>query len=150
MPAGTSYLAALGRLLIAVIFFVSAVGKIFAPAMTQGYIAAAGLPFPLAAYLIAIAVELAGGTLLILGFQTRFAALALAVFSIATAIGFHHDFANQDQLIHFLKDIAIAGGLLQVAAFGAGSFSIDARRGAAKSATPPVPLGRDLPASSRM
>jgi putative oxidoreductase len=108
------------------------------------------LPSPLAAYLIAIAVELAGGTLLILGFQTRLAALALAVFSIATAIGFHHDFANQDQLIHFLKDISIAGGLLQVAAFGAGSLSIDARRGAAKSTTPPAPLGRDLPASSSM
>ena len=150
MPAGTSYLAALGRLLIAVIFIVSGVGKILAPAMTQGYIAAAGLPSPLAAYLIAIAIELVGGTLLIFGFQTRLAALVLAVFSLATAIGFHHDFDDQDQLIHFLKDISIAGGLLQVAAFGAGSFSIDARRGAAKSAAPSESLGRDLPASSRM
>ena len=128
MTAGSSYLAALGRLLIAVIFIVSGVGKILAPAMTQGYIAAAGLPSPLAAYLIAIAVELGGGTLLILGFQTKFVAIALAIFSVATAVGFHHDFANQDQLIHFLKNLSMAGGLLQVAAFGPGTLSIDARR----------------------
>lgn len=128
MIAGTSCVAAMGRLLIAVIFIVSGVGKVFAPAMTQGYIAAAGLPSPLAAYLIAIAVELGGGTLLILGFQTKFVAIALAIFSVATAVGFHHDFANQDQLIHFLKNLSMAGGLLQVAAFGPGTLSIDARR----------------------
>jgi uncharacterized membrane protein YphA (DoxX/SURF4 family) len=87
MTAGASYVAALGRLLIAVIFLVSGVGKILAPAMTQGYIGAAGLPSPLAAYLIAIAVEVGGGTLLILGFQTRLAALALAIFSVAAAVG---------------------------------------------------------------
>jgi putative oxidoreductase len=148
MTAGASYVAALGRLLIAVIFLVSGVGKILAPAMTQGYIGAAGLPSPLAAYLIAIAVEVGGGTLLILGFQTRLAALALAIFSVAAAVGFHHDFANQDQLVHFLKDISMAGGLLQVAAFGPGNLSIDARPGL-PPAMLPASVGRGLTAGSQ-
>ena len=129
MTAGTSYVAAFGRLLIAVIFLISGVGKVVAPDMTQGYIAAAGLPLPLVADLIAIAVEVGGSILLIVGFQTKLAALALAIFSVAAAVGFHHNFADQDQLIHFLKNIAMAGGLLQVAAFGPGALSIDARRG---------------------
>ena len=129
MTARASYVAALGRLLLAVIFLISGVGKILAPAMTQGYIAAAGLPLPVVAYLVATAVEVGGSILLILGSQTKLAALALAIFSVAAAVGFHHDFADQDQLIHFLKNIAMAGGLLQVAAFGPGTLSIDARRG---------------------
>ena len=148
MTTGPFYVAALGRLLLAVIFLVSGVCKILAPAMTQGYIASAGLPSPLAAYLVAIAVEVGGGTLLILGFQTKLAALALAIFSVAAAVGFHHDFADQDQLIHFLKDISIAGGLPQVAAFGAGAFSIDARRGL-PPATSSASLKRGLTADSQ-
>ncbi len=148
MTAGTSYVAALGRLLIAAIFIVSGVGKVLAPAMTQGYIAAAGLPSPLAAYLIAIAVEVGGGTLLILGFHTKLAALALAIFSVAAAVGFHHDFTNQDQLFHFLKDVSMAGGLLQVAAFGPGTLSIDARR-SLPPAMSPASLGRGLTAGSQ-
>ncbi len=133
MAALTRFAPALGRLLIAVIFLLSGFSKMVDPAMTQGYIAAAGLPIPLVAYLIAVAVELGGGALLLVGYQTRLAALALAAFSVAAAFGFHHDFADQNQMIHFLKNLAIAGGLLQVFAFGAGSFSLDARsrRGAA-------------------
>lgn len=127
MDTLTRYAPAFGRLLIAAIFLLSGFGKIADPATTQGYIAAAGLPLPLAAYLIAVAVELGGGALLLVGYQTRFAALILAVFSIAAAFGFHHDFADQNQMIHFLKNIAIAGGLLQVVAFGAGALSLDAR-----------------------
>src|SRR5262249_5133536 len=115
--------------LLAVIFLISGVGKILAPAMTQGYIAVAGLPLPLVAYLVAIAVELGGSILLILRFQTKLAALALAIFSVAAAVGFRPEFPDQAQLIHFLKNIAMTGGLLQVAAFGPGPLSIDARRG---------------------
>jgi len=129
MTAITRFAPLLGRLLIAAIFLMSAFGKITAPAATQGYIAAAGLPAPLVAYLIAVAIELGGGALLVVGYQTRFAALALAAFTIAAAFGFHHDFADQNQMIHFLKNVAIAGGLLQVVAFGAGAFSLDARVG---------------------
>lgn len=121
-------LAAAGRILIAALFLLSGVGKIAAPAMTQGYIASVGLPAPLLAYLIAILIEVGGGLLLIVGFQTRIVALVLAVFTVAAALAFHNNFADTNQMIHFLKDIAITGGLLQVAAFGPGSVSLDARR----------------------
>ncbi len=124
----TSYVPAIGRLLIAVIFLLSGVGKVFAPGGTQAYIAAAGLPLPVVAYLIAVIVEIGGGVLLVLGYQTRVVAAILVVFTVAAALGFHNNFAEQNQMIHFLKNIAIAGGLLQVVAFGAGGFSLDARR----------------------
>jgi len=119
--------AALGRLLLAGLFLFSGLGKIMAPEGTQAYIAAAGLPFPLLGYLAAIAVELGGGILLLLGYRTRIVAWAMAAFTIAAALCFHNHFADQNQLIHFLKNIAIAGGLLQIAAFGAGGLSLDAR-----------------------
>ena len=120
---------ALGRWLIALIFLLSGVGKILEPAGTIGYIQSAGLPLPQIAYLITILVELIGGLFLLIGFETRVAALVLALFSIAAALNFHTNFADQNQLIHFMKNLAIAGGLLQVFAFGAGEFSVDARRG---------------------
>ncbi len=129
MNSVSRYAPVIGRVLIAVIFLISGFGKIADPIGTQGYIAAAGLPLPLVAYVVAVIVEAGGGLLLLLGFQTRIAALALAVFSVAAAFGFHHDFGDQNQMIHFLKNLAIAGGLLQVVAFGAGAFSLDAYRG---------------------
>jgi putative oxidoreductase len=122
------YLPAIARLLTAAIFIVSGLGKIAAPAMTQAYIASAALPMPTFAYLIAIVIEVIGGLFLVIGFQTRATAAVLAAFVVATALSFHHDFADQNQLVHFLKNIAITGGLLQVIAFGAGSFSFDNRR----------------------
>src|SRR5262245_3138989 len=126
MTAGTSHVAAVGRLLIAMIFFFCGVGKIIEPAMTQDYIASAGLPLSLVAYLAAIAVEIGGGTLLVIGFQARSVAIIMAIFCVVTAVGLHHDFADQDQLLHFLKNIAMAGGLLQIVAFGDGGLDIDA------------------------
>jgi putative oxidoreductase len=128
MNVYTRYLPALGRLLIAVLFVIAGLHKITAPAATQAYIASAGLPAPLLAYLIAVIVEVGGGILLILGFQTRIVALVLAIFTIAAALGFHNNLGDQGQFIHFFKNISIAGGLLQVVAFGAGACSIDALR----------------------
>jgi putative oxidoreductase len=122
------YLPAIGRLLTAATFIVSGFGKIAAPAMTQAYIASAALPMPTIAYLIAIVIEVRGGLFLAIGFHTRATAAVLAAFVMATALSFHHNFADQNQLIHFLKNIAIAGGLVQVFAFGAGTFSFDNRR----------------------
>jgi putative oxidoreductase len=124
----TNLIAAVGRLLMGTVFAFSGLGKIMAPTMTQGYIASVGLPLPLAAYLVAILLELGGGLLLIMGFQTRIVATVLAVFTLATAIFFHNNFADQNQMINFLKNIFMIGGLLQVVAFGAGSFSLDGRR----------------------
>ena len=129
MNATSSTVAAAGRVLIALIYLYSGVGKILAAGATQAYIASAGLPAPVLAYLIAIVVEVAGGMLLVLGFRTRIVAGVMAAYTIATALGFHHDFSNQDQLMHFMKNISMAGGLLQVVAFGAGALSLDTRRG---------------------
>jgi putative oxidoreductase len=124
----TNLFAAVGRLLLAILFILSGLGKLGAPEATQGYIAAVGLPLPMLSYLIAIVVEVGGGLLLLVGYQTRIASLALAAFTLAAAVLFHNNFADQNQMIHFMKNISIIGGLLQVAAFGAGALSIDARR----------------------
>ena len=126
--AATAVLPLVGRLLMAAIFLISAFGKLAAPTGTIGYIASVGLPAPTLAYAAALAAELGGGLLLVLGYRTRLVAAALAVFSVVSAVFFHSALADQNQMFHFLKNIAMAGGLLQVAAFGAGSFSLDARR----------------------
>ena len=120
-----------GRILVAAIFILSGLGKIGAPAATQGYIAAMGLPAPLLAYIGAIVVELGGGLLLLAGYRTRLIAAALALFSIVTAFIFHHALADQNQMIHFLKNFAMAGGLLQFVAYGAGRISVDGRTASA-------------------
>jgi putative oxidoreductase len=123
----TNSLATFGRLLLALIFIASGLGKIADPAGTQGYIASVGLPLPLLSYLLSLTVEIVGGLLLVVGYQTRIVSLLLAGFTLVTAVVFHSDFADQNQMVHFLKNISIAGGLLQVAAFGAGALSLDGR-----------------------
>lgn len=125
------FLPAFGRLLIAILFLLSGIGKIAAPAATIGYIGSAHLPFPEMAYGISLVVELAGGLLLLVGYRVRLVAAVLAVFTLGAGLGFHSNFADQNQMIHFMKNIAIIGGLLQVVAFGAGGFSFDARGGRA-------------------
>ncbi|GEN99832.1 LysR family transcriptional regulator [Novosphingobium sediminis] len=120
-------LAAAGRVLIAAIFILSGLGKIAAPDATIDYIASAGLPFAPAALIAAALIEVGGGLALIAGFRTRIVALVLAGFSVATALAFHAHFADQNQFIHFLKNLAMAGGLLQVAAFGSGKIGLDRR-----------------------
>src|ERR1700724_1707935 len=122
-----SYLPLIGRILIGLPFAMSGLGKLAAYGPTTAMIGAAGLPLPPFAFAVAVAVELSGGLLLILGYRVRLAALVLAAFSIATAISFHSNFADQNQMIHFLKNVMMAGGLLQIAAFGAGASSRDNR-----------------------
>ena len=121
------YVGAVGRLLIAALYLISGLGKIGAPALTKGYIASAGLPVPALAFLVAIAIEVGGGILLILGYQSRIVASVMVVFTVAVAFSFHGNFADQTSVAHFLKNISITGGLLQIVAFGAGVFSIDGR-----------------------
>jgi putative oxidoreductase len=123
----TDALPFVGRLLLSAIFILSGWSKIAAPAATIGYIKSAGLPFAPLGLVLAILVELGGSAALILGFRTRLAAGILAVFTLAAALAFHRDFADQNQFIHFFKNIAIAGGLLQIVAFGTGRFGLDAR-----------------------
>ncbi|MBP2276928.1 MULTISPECIES: DoxX family protein [Sphingomonas] len=118
----------IGRIAIAAIFVLSGVSKLAAPAATIGYIQSVGLPLPQVGFAIALIVELLGGVALILGYRTRLVAAVLAVFSIATALAFHSALGDQNQFIHFFKNIAIAGGLLNVIALGGGAWSLDARR----------------------
>ena len=115
-----------GRALLSAIFLFSVVGKLQAPAGTIGYIASAGLPFPEVAYALAVLIELVGGLALLVGYRTRIAAGALAIYTLVAAIGFHSNLADLNQFIHFFKNVAMTGGLLQVVGFGAGAFSIDA------------------------
>jgi putative oxidoreductase len=120
-------LALLGRVLIAAIFVMSGIGKVAAPAATLAYMKAAGLPFAPLGLAVAALIELGGGIALALGYRTRLVATVLAGFAIVTALVFHSALADQNQFIHFFKNVAIAGGLSQVVAFGGGRFSLDAR-----------------------
>ena len=123
----TRYIPFAGRLLIGLPFAMSGLGKLAAIGPTTNMIRAAGLPLPPLALALSVVVELGGGLLLVAGFRTRIVASVLALFSLATALSFHSNFADQNQMIHFLKNVMMAGGLLQIVAFGAGALSIDNR-----------------------
>jgi putative oxidoreductase len=118
---------AVGRALISALFILSGLSKLAAPAATIGYIQSVGLPFPSIAFGVAAFVELVGGIALLLGYRTRIVATVLFVFVLATAVFFHRNFADVNQFIHFFKNVAISGGLLQIVAFGGGRLSLDAR-----------------------
>jgi putative oxidoreductase len=118
----------LGRILIALLFVPAGFSKLTAFQGTVGYAESAGMPVPALAIAAAIAIELGGGILFLVGFKTRWVAAALALFSIVSAIFFHNNFADQMQQINFFKNLAIAGGLLSFVYSGAGPFSIDNRK----------------------
>lgn len=128
-------LALVGRLLLALLFLPAGISKIAGFAGTTGYIASKGLPLPELGVVIAILVEVGGSLALIAGFRIRMAALALAGFTLVATFVFHNfwgvpaDQAMVQQLM-FYKNIAVVGGLLLLAAHGAGAWSMDARRGA--------------------
>ncbi|EUC18667.1 DoxX family protein [Paraburkholderia hospita] len=121
------FLPLVGRVLIGAPFVMSGLSKLAAYTATVGYIGAVGLPLPSLAFLLAVLIELGGGLLLLSGYRVRFASLVMAVFCIATAVFFHRNLADQNQMIHFLKNVMMAGGLLQITYFGAGAFSLDGR-----------------------
>ncbi|SNR79244.1 putative oxidoreductase [Methylobacillus rhizosphaerae] len=117
-----------GRALLAAIFLISGFGKLADPTGTIAYITSVGAPFPELGYAIALLVEIPLAAALLLGYRTQITATLIALFTLATAFMFHFDFSNQLQTIMFLKNLAITGGLLQVAVFGAGRLSIDTCR----------------------
>jgi putative oxidoreductase len=126
-------LALTGRLLLALLFLPAGIGKITGFAGTVGYISSVGLPMPQVAAIIALTVEIVGGVALLAGFGTRLAALALALFTLVASFFFHAYWAvpaDQQfmQQLLFFKNIAVVGGLLTLAAWGAGAWSVDARR----------------------
>ena len=121
-----------GRILLALIFVISGFEKITDFEGTLRYIASRDMPLPQLAAVGAIAVELGGGILLIVGWQTRWAATAIFLFLIPTTLIFHNFWAlgaaqAHGQLIHFMKNLCIMGGMLYIMAFGAGPMSLDAR-----------------------
>jgi putative oxidoreductase len=118
--------ALLGRTLLAAIFLHEAYAKLTAYAASMSYMRSFGVPVELLP--LAIAIELIGGTLIVLGYRTRIAALLLAIFCVATAVLFHAKFSDRNQLLHFEKDLAIAGGFLVLFARGGGAWALDALR----------------------
>ena len=122
-----------GRILLALIFVISGYNKLVGFDGTVGYIASKGLPLPQLAAAAAIAIELIGGILLVIGWQTRWAATAIFLFMIPTTLIFHAFWAApaanlQMETIQFMKNLCIMGGMLYVMAFGAGPFSFDNRK----------------------
>ena len=122
--------ALVGRILLSIMFITSGFSKISGFEGTVGYIASKGLPLPQVGAIIAVACELGAGLLLAVGFKARWAALVLAIFTLAAGILFH-DFWNADaaskmmQSINFWKNVTISGGMLMVFAFGPGRYSVD-------------------------
>jgi putative oxidoreductase len=116
--------ALIGRVLMTGLFIWSGYGKLMAAAGTQAYFAQLGLPVPALVWLVAVVVELGGGLALLLGFQARLAAAILAVWCIVTAISGHSNFADMDMQIHFMKNVAMAGGFVFIATFGAGRYTL--------------------------
>ena len=126
-------LALIGRILIALLFVPSGWGKIAGFAGTVGYIASKGVPLPEVCAAIAVAAELGLCLLLLVGWQARWAALGLAVFTFIISFIFHNYWAVPEaqvmaQRLNFFKNMAISGGLFGFAAFGAGDWSLDGRR----------------------
>ena len=125
-------LALVGRLLLAMLFLPAGISKLTDFAGTVGYISSVGLPLPQVGAALALAVEIVGGVALIVGYRTRVVAIALAVFTLVASFFFHNYWAlpADQQMIPqllFMKNIAVVGGLLTLAAWGAGAWSMDAR-----------------------
>ena len=126
-------LTLIGRCLIAIMFLLAGISKIGAFAGTSGYIASKGLPMPDVVAALTIAVEIGGALALIFGVCTRWAALVLAGFTLLAGIIFHNYWslpaAQQSmQQIMFMKNLAITGGLLTIAAWGAGAWSMEGKK----------------------
>ena len=122
-----------GRILIALIFVVSGFGKISGFEGIVGYIASKGLPLPEFAAMAAVVIELGGGLMVMFGWKARWAAAAMFVFTAVAALIFHNFWAvpavqSQNQMIHFMKNVSMLGGLLYVIVYGSGPLSVDSSR----------------------
>ena len=120
-----------GRIGLSAIFIMGGWSKITGFAGMVAYAASMGVPFAELAIVIAIVVELIGGLMLLVGYKTKWAALAIAVFLVPVTFIFHGNFADQTQMMAFMKNFAIFGGMLYVAAAGAGRYSLDEKKKAA-------------------
>ncbi len=123
----------LARVLLALMFILAGIGKFTGLAGTAGYIASKGLPMPMVLAFLTGVLELVAGLAIVLGWYARIAGLALALFTLTAALIFHAFWAlpadqQMIQQLMFMKNLSVAGGLLLVFVFGAGSLSVDARR----------------------
>lgn len=127
-------LTLIGRVLLALLFVPAGFGKLMGFAGTVGYIASKGVPLPEVAAAIAVAVELGLGILLLVGYQARWAALAIGLFTLVITFIFHNFWAVPPEMVmmqrmNFMKNLAIVGGLFTISAWGPGAWSVDAKRG---------------------
>ena len=121
----SNYVAPVGRVLIAFMFVMSGLNKINNYGNTAGWMDAMGVPGSLLP--IVIVLEVLGGAAIMIGWQTRIAAILFAAFSVMSAAIFHADFSDQNQMIQFMKNVSIAGGFLFLIVHGAGTYSMDNR-----------------------
>ncbi|HSI28283.1 MAG TPA: DoxX family protein [Methylophilus sp.] len=122
------WVSLVGRILLSLIFIISGISKLLDPAGTIAYIESAHLPLPQVAYVVALFVELGLGIALLVGFHAQLAAAGIAIFTFITALMFHSNMADPVQVVMFLKNTTIIGGLLVVIAFGPGGYSVDGGR----------------------
>jgi putative oxidoreductase len=122
-----AWLSAVARVLMAQMFIISGWQKLLGYSGTEGYFASLGIPMASVVTPLVILIELGGGLALLLGFKTRWVAAVIALFTLGAALVAHLDFADQAQAINFMKNLAIAGGLLMFVRYGGGAASIDAR-----------------------
>ena len=122
-------IALVGRVLLALLFVLAGYSKLTGIAGTAGWFGSIGIPFPTVVAVLVGLLELVGGLAIFIGSQTRIAALALAAFTVGATLIAHLDFSDQMQVLLFQKNLSITGGLLVLAAFGAGALSLDAKRG---------------------
>jgi putative oxidoreductase len=123
--SNSNYAAPAGRVLIAFMFVMSGLNKMNNYSNTAGWMDAMGVPGSLLP--IVIVLEVLGGAAIMIGWQTRIAASLFAAFSVMSAAIFHADFSDQNQMIHFMKNVSIAGGFLFLIVHGAGTYSMDNR-----------------------
>jgi putative oxidoreductase len=125
MAAKSAWTALIGRMLLAAIFIILGFAKISGFAVMSQFAAANNVPFSDLAIIVAIVVELIGGLMIAFGWKTKWAALSVFVFLIPVTYYFHTNFLDPMQMTMFLKNLSIMGGLLLLAAYGPGKYSID-------------------------
>jgi len=126
MPVSENAATLIGRVLLSLLFILGGWGKLLGPAATQAMLASHNLPMVQAAWVMAVVVELGGGLAILFGLLSRPVGLVLAGWCVATALIAHTSLADRAQEIQFFKNMAMTGGFLYVAAFGAGAWSLDA------------------------
>jgi putative oxidoreductase len=125
MMTASPWITLLGRVLMAAIFIQAGINKAMTPTVTMASFARLSLPIPGAVYAVTLLIEIGVGIAFLVGWKARWSALILAIWCLATAYVAHYHPDDRGQMIHFMKNLCMAGGFLQVMAWGAGRFSVD-------------------------